>query len=351
VAGSRDIGDSLAFGLIGYGAWGRHHAGAIARAPGARLVAIACRTQASAAAARHDFPDAAVHLDYRELLRRPDVDAVSIALPIDLHAEVGVAALERGKDVLLEKPMARTAAECDRLIAAARASGRVLSIGHELRLSAQWGRFKALIDAGDIGDPLYMVFGLFRFPYRRGADGWRYERARVGSWILEEPVHAFDLALWYFERCGDPTAVVAAGSSKGRGEGLYDNFSALVRFSGGQHAVVTQTLAAFEYHQVVEVTGTDGAARGWWSGALDRSLLPPAFDLRVQRRGRRQRVEVVPIDRSGELFELETQIASTVTAFRQRRALVTGEEARKRVVLCVEAERSLQEGREVLLRF
>jgi myo-inositol 2-dehydrogenase/D-chiro-inositol 1-dehydrogenase len=336
------------FGLIGYGAWGRHHAQAIARAPGARLTAIACRTGATAAVARGDFPDAVVHLGYRELLERPDVDAVSIALPIDLHAEVGVAALERGKDVLLEKPMAATAADCDRLIAAARASGRVLSIGHELRLSAQWGRIKALIDAGDLGEPLYMALTLFRFPYRRGADGWRYERPRVGSWILEEPVHAFDFALWYFERWGDPTSVLAAGNSRRGEEGLYENFSALVRFPGGRHALITQTLAGFEYHQVMEVVGTDGAVRGWWSGALDRTR-EPAFGLAVRRRGA-PHPEAIPVHRSGELFELEDQLALTVTAFHERRALVSGEEARKRVVMCLEAERSLREGREVALR-
>src|SRR6187431_1283486 len=86
---------------------------------------------------RHDFPDVPIHLDYRELLARSDVDAVDIVLPNDLHAEVGVAALARGVDVLLEKPMARTAEECDALLAAAARSGRILSIGHELRLSAQ----------------------------------------------------------------------------------------------------------------------------------------------------------------------------------------------------------------------
>jgi myo-inositol 2-dehydrogenase/D-chiro-inositol 1-dehydrogenase len=337
----------IRFGLIGYGAWGRHHADAIAAAPGARLAAIACATAATAAAARRDFPDVPVHLDYRDLLARADVDAVDIVVPNHLHAEVGVAALERGKDVLLEKPMACTALECDALIAAAARAGRVLSIGHELRLSAQWGRVKTLIDAGDIGEPLYALFELFRFPYRRGAGGWRYQRARVGSWILEEPVHAFDFALWYFEDAGDPISVSAIGNGKGREEGMYDNVSAIVRFPGGRHAVVTQTLAAFEYHQVVEVVGTEGAVRGWWSGALDRTL-EPRFELKAQRRGQ-SAPEVIPIERSGEVFELRAQLARTAAAFEARRPLVTGEEARKRVILCREAERSIVEGREIAL--
>ena len=60
---------------------------------------------------------------------------------------------------------------------------------------------------------------------------------------------------------------------------------------------------------------------------------------------------MVPIERSGEVFELREQIARTVTAFEERRPLVTGEEARKRVIMCVESERSLREGREIALEF
>jgi len=126
----------LRFGLIGYGLWGRHHAAAIAAAPGAVLAGIACASQATAAHARQDFPAVPVDVGYRALLDRADIDAVAVVVPNHLHAEVGVAALEAGKDVLLEKPMATTLEDCDRLLAAARASGRVLTIGHELRLSA-----------------------------------------------------------------------------------------------------------------------------------------------------------------------------------------------------------------------
>jgi myo-inositol 2-dehydrogenase / D-chiro-inositol 1-dehydrogenase len=341
----------MRFGLIGYGAWGRHHAAAFGKAPGATLGAIACRSEATAAAARHDCPGVPVHRDYRELLARPDLDAVDIVVPNHLHAEIGVAALEAGKDVLLEKPMASTPGECDRLIQAARASGRVLSIGHEFRLSTQWSRIKALLDAGEIGEPMYALVSLFRFPYRRGSEGWRYDADRVGSWILEEPVHFFDSVMWYFERWGDPVTVLAAGNARDArpGAAMADNFSALVRFPGQLYAVITQTLAGFEHHHVMEVVGSEGAVRTWWSGAMDRTRAP-AFELKVRRHGAAE-AEVVPLAPSGEVFELEEEIRGTVAAFRARRPLVSGEEARKRIVVCREAERSLREGREVLLTF
>jgi len=175
---------SLRFGLIGYGLWGRHHSRAIVQAPGATLTAIACRTEDTAAAAARDFPDVRVHRDYRELLARGDVDAVDVVVPNALHAEVGVAALEAGKDVLLEKPLAPTLEGCDRLMAAAARTGRVLTIGHELRLSHQWGGIKRLIDAGDLGVVTAAVMTCSASPTVRApaAGVTRPARSARGSW-------------------------------------------------------------------------------------------------------------------------------------------------------------------------
>jgi myo-inositol 2-dehydrogenase/D-chiro-inositol 1-dehydrogenase len=335
----------LRFGLVGYGLWGRHHARAITRAPGAALAAIACRTAETAEAARRDFPGVPVHRDYRALLEQGNLDVVDVVVPNDLHAEIGVAALEHGKDLLLEKPLAPTLAACDRLIEAARRTGRVLSVGHELRLSSQWGGIKALIDAGDVGDLQRAVMTLFRFPYRPGAGGWRHDGRRIGSWIMEELVHHFDLLLWYFAGSGDPVSIVATGSGRRGDAAMVEHFACLLRFAGGRHGVVTFTLGAFEYHLVVEVAGTGGAARGWWSGTLDRTR-QAAYELKVQRRGAAA-PEILPLAPSGELAELEEQLRLAVAAFRERRPLVPAGEARKAVAVCLAAEASLREGREV----
>ena len=338
---------TVRFGLVGYGLWGRHHARAIAHAPGATLTAIACRTEATAAAARQDFPSVPVHLDYREFLARTDVDAVDVVVPNDLHAEIGVAALEAGKDVLLEKPLAPTLEACDRLIATARSTGRVLSVGHELRLSQQWGAIKALIDAGDLGDVRSAVMSLFRFPYRGGSGAWRYEAGRIGSWIMEELVHHFDLLLWYFARCGDPIAVSAVGHGAHNDPARCDSVACTLRFAGGRYALVTLTLSGFEYHFTAEVVGTEGAVRTWWSGSLDRSR-EAAFELKVRGRGAAA-PEAIALAASGELYELEEQLRRTVVAFGERRALVSAEEARKAVAVCLAAEQSIREGREIPL--
>jgi len=345
----------MRFGLIGYGAWGRYHARSMASL-GIELVHIACGNEATAATARQEFPRARVTLDWRDVTSDPGVDVVDIVLPNYLHADVGCAALAAGKDVLLEKPMAISAAECDRLITAAASSGRVLSIGHEFRLSTQWGRAKEAVARGDLGVPLFCNVNLFRNFYRSGAEGWRYDRARVGSWILEEAVHFFDFALWYLEAHGDPVTIRAYGNQRqGRSEGMYDNFSALLRFRNGAYATITQSVAGFEHHLVVEITGTEGALRTAWSGAMDRDH-HPLFDYRVQptgfafERGVRES-EHHSIAASGEVYELTEQIRLTVERLRARRPLVSGEESRKRVICCLEAERSIREDREVRLDF
>ncbi len=339
----------MRFGLIGYGLWGQHHARILARIPETTLAAIACGHAESAAAAKADFPDVPVHLGYENLLADADVEAVDVVVPNHLHAEVGVAALDAGKHMLLEKPMALSVYECDRLIEAARRNDRVLSIGHEFRLSTQWGRLKSLIDDGEIGEPLYAMVSLFRFPYRPGSDGWRYASGKVGSWTLEEPVHFFDALMWYFEKWGDPESVMSVGNSKDRASGMNDNFTAILRWPGRLYAVVTQTLAGFEHHHVMEIVGTDGAIRTWWSGTMDRTL-EPRFELKLQARGQSE-CEILDLPPSGELFELEEELKQVVAAFRTRRPIVSGEEARKRVSVCLAAERSLLEEREIALTF
>ena len=223
----------------------------------------------------------------------------------------------------------------------------MLNIGHELRLSTQWGTIKRIVEQGEIGEPLYANVSLFRFPYRKGSEGWRWTRDLVGSWILEEPVHFYDFVMWYFEKWGDPTSVLAFGNSNDRETGLYDNFTSIVRFPQGIYAVITQSIAGFEHHQVLEVVGREGSVRAWWSGAMDRTL-KPSYELKVQRKGTTEAV-ALPLEASGEVFELEEELRLAVASFRERRPLVSGAEARKRIVVCAEAERSLRERREIAL--
>jgi myo-inositol 2-dehydrogenase/D-chiro-inositol 1-dehydrogenase len=336
------------FGLIGYGAWGTHHARAITSVSDAELVAIAANSPASCQRAEAEHPQAHVYPDYRELLAREAVDVVDVVLPSDLHHAVATDVLRAGRHLLLEKPMALTLAQCDDVIALARERSRILAVGHELRLSSLWGRVKELIDAGAIGEPLYALIELWRRPYRLGSGGWRYDLGRVGSWVLEEPIHFFDLARWYFAGVGDPVSVYAAANGKrpDRPE-LHDNFSAVVTFPNGRYAVISQTLAGWEHHQVAKLTGTAGAIVARWSGAMDRTF-EPTFKLQLMRD---DQIEDVPISKpSGEVYELVDEIARVVQAVRVGAPVAcTGEDGRWSVAMCLRAEESLRTGRPVPL--
>jgi myo-inositol 2-dehydrogenase/D-chiro-inositol 1-dehydrogenase len=338
----------LRFGLIGYGAWGSHHARAIAATKGVRLQAICARSDDRRRQADSDYPGVRLYADYREMLAREELDAINVVLPSDLHFEVGQAVLESDRHLLLEKPMALQAQHCDAMIAAAQTRGLVLAVGHELRLSSLWGKAKQLIDDGAIGDPLYALIELWRNPYRQGAGGWRYDINRVGSWILEEPIHFFDLARWYFASVGEPVSVYAAANGKHDDHPeLHDNFSAIVTFPRGRYAVVTQTLAGWEHHQTAKLTGTTGALWARWSGAMDRTFTP-TFSLHYSTASG---VAEIPIEKpSGEVYELVEQIGAFAAAIRTRSApLCTGLDGRWSTQMCLSAQESLVSGKVVAL--
>lgn len=331
------------FGLIGFGAWGSHHARAIVESPRAELVAIAARSEQSQAAARDAHPGARVVADYHELLDDPGIEVVDAVLPSHLHHPIGLDVLRAQKHLLMEKPMAISEAQCDDLLAVARDRGLKLAVGHEFRLSSLWGKAKEMIDAGAIGTPQYLLIELWRRPYRLGADGWRYDIARVGNWILEEPIHFFDLARWYFSGLGDPVSVFArANSRQPNHPELQDNFSAIVNFPGGAYAVISQTLSAFEHHQVVKITGTEGSLWANWSGALDRTF-HPTFSLKHCDGGS---VCDVPIEKpTGEVYELVDEITAMAAAVRDGAPLpASGDDGKWSVAMCLRAQESVDRG-------
>lgn len=125
-------GGGLRLAVIGVGHLGRHHARILSELPGVELAAVVDvnRARAEEIAALHRTEAAA---DYRDVIGR--VDAVTIAVPTALHAEIGCACLHAGVPALIEKPLARSLAEADSLIAAAAARGAVLAVGHTERFN------------------------------------------------------------------------------------------------------------------------------------------------------------------------------------------------------------------------
>jgi myo-inositol 2-dehydrogenase / D-chiro-inositol 1-dehydrogenase len=339
ISGSKSPVAATRIALAGFGAWGLMHARAIAAIDGAEVVAILVRSEASRAAAAQAVPTARLVDSLEHLLAFDDVDVVNVLLPNHLHAQATVAALEAGRHVLLEKPLGLSLAQCDAVDEASRRTGRLVAVNHELRVSHQWELVHRRIAQGDVGEVRHQHLSLFRKAFRTGAGGWRYDRERVGSWVLEELVHFIDLVLWYGEHGGMPESVTAFGGS--RDHPLSDHFSMVLEWPGGATAVLNQCLGGFEHHTVLEVAGSNGALRTWWSGTMDRTTTP-SFDLRM-RCGTGD-IQTLPIPISGEVFELEEHLRQAYAGFAAGRSVMPPDAARRSVAVALAAERSWMQG-------
>lgn len=143
------------------------------------------------------FPNAQVFDDYRELLKIKDIDAVMIASPDFLHEEQTVAALEAGKAVYLEKPMAITIDGCDRILRTAYETGSKLFVGHNMRYFPAILKMKEVIDAGLIGE---VQCGWCRHFINYGGDAyfrdWHSEQKNTTGLLLQKGAHDIDVMHW-----------------------------------------------------------------------------------------------------------------------------------------------------------
>src|SRR5918999_4393828 len=118
--------------LAGFGAWGQMHAHAISAIEGAETVSVYCHGESSAKAAAEQMPSVRRFSDYAAMLAAGGFDVVDVVVPNDVHSPYAVAAMEAGADVFLEKPLGLTRAQCDAVAEAARRTGRLVVLNHEL---------------------------------------------------------------------------------------------------------------------------------------------------------------------------------------------------------------------------
>jgi predicted dehydrogenase len=196
-------------GLIGAGGRGylAHHA----HLPdaGSRLVAAADINDRELALFREKFgKDTLTTRDYHDILAREDVHAVFITSPDFLHEEQAVAALEAGKAVYLEKPMAITTAGCDRILKAAVDNAGRLYLGHNMRHMPFVQKMKELVDSGAIGE---VKAGWCRHFVGYGGDAyfkdWHADRSKSTSLLLQKGAHDIDVLHWV---CGGYSKRVTA---------------------------------------------------------------------------------------------------------------------------------------------
>jgi predicted dehydrogenase len=145
----------LRVGVLGYGYWGPNLARNIASSVESELVAVADLDTRRLGAARQAHPVASLTTQFGEVLCDPAIDAVVIATPPSTHHALVREALQRGKHVLVTKPLATSVADAEDLVATARQADRVLAVDHTFLFTGAVRRMKEYIDAGELGDLYY----------------------------------------------------------------------------------------------------------------------------------------------------------------------------------------------------
>lgn len=221
----------MKFALLGYGFMGGAHLAAMQRIEGVTVKSVASRTRPS-----NDGPargnldlesgplpeDVLWQPDWREVLKDPEIDAVDVCLPTDMHREVVLTALATGKHVFCEKPMALNTTDCDAILAAAEGSGRVFMVGQVLRFMTPYSHAREFVT--EMGRSAVTRGVLQRSTGFPGWGGWLGKEERSGGAILDLLSHDLDQVLSIF---GPPASLNAVSL------GPVDTMRATMRYPDG----------------------------------------------------------------------------------------------------------------------
>jgi predicted dehydrogenase len=225
------------------------------------LLAVSRADAARAEAFAAEFGARRWHADWRDLLNDTEVEAVYIATPVHLHASQAVAAAEAGKHVLCEKPMALSAAECERMNAAAEANGVRLGVAYYRRFYPAVERVKEILETGEIGVPVVAQLNAFeRFePGPEHPRRWLLDKRQSGGGpMFDFGCHRIEVLLNLF---GLPVVVSAVNGNVLFRREVEDTSCAIFQFVRGTHAVLTVTHAAREPQDTLEIFGSEGSVR------------------------------------------------------------------------------------------
>lgn len=252
--------NTVRYGLIGSAFVSTIHAEAIARVKGAEVVAVASQTEAHVRefAGKHGIAN--WFTDYRKMLEMPEIDAVVIGVPNDLHCEITEAAAQAGKHVICEKPLCTSLDEADRMIAACKNAGKLLLYAEELLFAPKYVRAKQLVDDGALGD----VFLIKQSEKHSGPHTpWFWDVSRSGGGaMMDMGCHGVEYARWVLGRPKAKSAYAHMGTyvwkERTRGE---DNSVLIVEFEGGATAMIEDSWAKFGgMEDNTEIYGSKGVA-------------------------------------------------------------------------------------------
>lgn len=225
------------------------------------------------------YPVQHTFADYKQMLAMPEIDAISVCTPNYVHYQPTIDALNAGKNVLCEKPIAMNATQATEMVATARKAGKILQIGYNNRFAPTNQTLKKFIDAGEIGEVYYARAQALRV---RGIPGWGVfidKSKQGGGPLIDIGVHMLDLTLWFM---GHPKPTYASGITYQKfgkrddivgfmGQWDYKNFTvedmaaALIRFDNGATVVLESSFVANLKQEVQNVTllGSEGGAEAY----------------------------------------------------------------------------------------
>jgi len=305
----------------------------------------------------HEWGVEKAYTDYCQFLLDTNVDAVEVITPHHLHAEMGIAALEAGKHVSMQKPMAVNAAECDALIEATQRSGKLFRVFENFRFYPPMVKAKRLLDSGAIGEPLSIRIKAIQgsmgegweIPY--GTLAWRFDPARSGGGrvIFDYGYHLFSIAMWFL---GDVEKVYAWITYRPIQHGWILDSPAVVIWKyrnaekyGSYEAITSDDILVRSKYwpedEWVELTGSRGFI---WINRCTSMLLdrPP---LVMYRDGVTTEFSDVDSDWAASFIDGVHDFVDAIVEGRQ--SPLTGEEGKRVLQFCRAAQLSAKEGREV----
>ncbi len=188
----------LGIGIIGAGFFGENHARAILETQGTELIAASRRNTEELQKFSRKF-NTIGYTDYKELIKNPDINAVIIAVPHQEHTRVAMDAAREGKHILLEKPMATSIKDCDKIIDSANTAGVCLMMGHTMQFMRSSTIAREIIDSGELGEIIYgtgTAAKKWLTPNRRD---WHRDDPVGGGMLMTMGIHYIDLLTWLFK--------------------------------------------------------------------------------------------------------------------------------------------------------
>lgn len=244
----------LSFAVIGCGSFGSRRVNAL-RKIGARIACLVDTNEELVAKMARDI-GCEHYTDYREALKAEDFDCAIVATPNKFHAPISIAAMEAGKHVLCEKPLARNPAEARAMVDAAKLNHVFLKTGSNLRYFSNVRKAKELVNGGAIGKPLF-VRGWIGHDGKKILHTWNVDKEMAGGGtVLDNGAHILDLFRWFL---GDFSECYGRVSTLHLPIEVEDNGMGIFRAEDGRLGFIQSSWTEWSGYMYMEIYGTEGS--------------------------------------------------------------------------------------------